>query len=118
MARWFPSSDGSEGNGVGGACCEAAKIAPGSRFCSNCGTVVQDLHSLKEQQVKKDVWPKKMSDEEASFLKSPTDLTKGNTIGLKGLVFLCGLAAFARTEAVLLQTQYFAMCRGYGPQVN
>lgn len=45
-----------------------------------------------------------------------SDFASRSTIGLKCIVFLCGIATFARTEAVLLQTQFFAMCRGYGPQ--
>lgn len=59
-------------------------------------------------------------DEASSLLsntKEPVESTgSAGSAGLKILVFLCGLATFARSEAVLLQTVFFAQCREYGPQ--
>eukprot|EP00038_Savillea_parva_P005926 m.160698 g.160698 ORF g.160698 m.160698 type:complete len:537 (-) comp11982_c0_seq1:200-1810(-) len=113
MARWTPPPAPQHSSTP---CCNSSRVVPGARFCPNCGAASPTNASPPLPPYSSTMRDKGLY-EDAPLL--PGDATPSRDKGslmVKLLVFLCGVAAFARTEAVLLQTQYFAMCRGYGPQ--
>ena len=115
MARWTPPPAPQHSTTP---CCNSSRVVPGARFCPNCGAASPTNVSPPLPPYSSTMRDKGLY-EDAPLL--PGDATPSRDKGslmVKLLVFLCGVAAFARTEAVLLQTQYFAMCRGYGPQVT
>lgn len=98
-------------------------------FCPRCGEVV---HSTGWHGVGRD-----RASSGAGSHMSPTSLSRGHSIQheddeacgaeadaepsewlCKAIVVLCGMATFARTEAILLQTVFFAECESYAQQIE